>query len=119
MPLVTCMTCGRSLSIKSLYDKVVQEKTNNYNIIDLENSFMNVNFDVFANDDIDNFFNDFHFDHNKNMCCRRDIMTYTDFDINKKGNLTKYSKDIKTQLNGGGPDLELETINGDIFFRKN
>ncbi|MFN7119663.1 MAG: hypothetical protein ACK4TA_22905 [Saprospiraceae bacterium] len=44
---------------------------------------------------------------------------YTDFDINKKGNLTKYSKDIKTQLNGGGPDLELETINGDIFFRKN
>jgi hypothetical protein len=43
---------------------------------------------------------------------------YTDFDINKKGNLTKYSKDIKSQLNGGGPELELETINGDIFFRK-
>lgn len=43
---------------------------------------------------------------------------YTDFDINKKGNLTKFSKDIKTQLNGGGPELELETINGDIFFRK-
>jgi len=83
MPLVVCMSCGRSLSIKSLYDKIIQEKTNNYNIIDLENSFMNVNFDVFANDDVDKFFNDFYFDHNKNMCCRRDIMTYTDLDIKK------------------------------------
>lgn len=43
---------------------------------------------------------------------------YTDFDINKKGNLRKFSKDIKTQLNGGGPELALETINGDIYFRK-
>lgn len=43
---------------------------------------------------------------------------YTDFDISKKGNLTKYSKSIKSSLNGGGAELELETINGDIYFRK-
>lgn len=43
---------------------------------------------------------------------------YTDFDINKKGNLQRFSQNIKTSLNGGGAALELETINGDIYFRK-
>ncbi|MBK7872741.1 MAG: hypothetical protein IPJ74_19725 [Saprospiraceae bacterium] len=43
---------------------------------------------------------------------------YTDFDISKQGKMTRYSKDIRSQLNGGGATLELETINGDIYFRK-
>ncbi len=43
---------------------------------------------------------------------------FTDFDINKQGNLQKFSKNVKTSLNGGGARLELETINGDIYFRK-
>lgn len=43
---------------------------------------------------------------------------YSDFDINKQGNMQKFSKNVKTQLNGGGAPLVLETINGDIFLEK-
>lgn len=44
---------------------------------------------------------------------------YTDFDnITLDGNSSSYSKRLHTPLNGGGPLVELETVSGDIFFRK-
>ncbi|MDX1943597.1 MAG: hypothetical protein SFU99_23725 [Saprospiraceae bacterium] len=43
---------------------------------------------------------------------------YTDFNINNVGKMSKYSKEVRSQLNGGGAELELETINGNIYFRK-
>jgi hypothetical protein len=43
---------------------------------------------------------------------------YTDFDIQLDENSTAYSKRLNTRLNGGGPLISLETVSGDIFFRK-
>ena len=44
---------------------------------------------------------------------------YTDFDINLDRKSTAYSKSVKTEINGGGASICLETVSGDIFFRKN
>lgn len=44
---------------------------------------------------------------------------YTDFDnITLDKNSTSYSKKLNASLNGGGARVELETVSGDIFFRK-
>ncbi|MBK7872742.1 MAG: DUF4097 family beta strand repeat protein [Saprospiraceae bacterium] len=44
---------------------------------------------------------------------------YTDFDnIKLDGKSTSYSKKLNSSLNGGGPKVTLETVSGDIFFRK-
>ena len=43
---------------------------------------------------------------------------YTDFDLDLDKNSTAFNKKVKAPLNGGGQELALETINGDIFFRK-
>ncbi len=44
---------------------------------------------------------------------------YTDFDIELDKRSTAYSKKVATSLNGGGSNLlALETVSGDIFFRK-
>ena len=44
---------------------------------------------------------------------------YTDFDIDLDRGSTSYSKKLTTIINGGGGSLlALETISGDIFFRK-
>lgn len=43
---------------------------------------------------------------------------YSDFDIKLDKNSTAWSKNLHTSLNGGGPAVQLETISGDIFFRK-
>ncbi len=44
---------------------------------------------------------------------------YTDFDdITLDERSTSYSKRLNSPLNGGGPMLQLETVSGDIFFRK-
>ncbi|MEN0004568.1 MAG: hypothetical protein AAF798_10500 [Bacteroidota bacterium] len=43
---------------------------------------------------------------------------YTDFELDLTQNSTKYSKRVSTQINGGGRDISLRTINGNIFFRK-
>ncbi len=44
---------------------------------------------------------------------------YTDFDgIKLDGKSTSYSKRLSSSLNGGGPRVALETISGDIYFRK-
>lgn len=43
---------------------------------------------------------------------------YSDFDIKLDGKSTSYSKRLNAPLNGGGTRVALETISGDIFFRK-
>lgn len=44
---------------------------------------------------------------------------YTDFDVELDKNSSAYSKKLTSEINGGGPDLlSLETVSGDIFFRK-
>ncbi|GJM32979.1 MAG: hypothetical protein DHS20C18_19800 [Saprospiraceae bacterium] len=43
---------------------------------------------------------------------------FTDFDLTLDKNSTPFSKKLNAPLNGGGPMLALETISGDIFFRK-
>ncbi len=43
---------------------------------------------------------------------------YTDFDLKLDENSTPFSKKLNAPLNGGGELLALETISGDIFFRK-
>ncbi len=47
---------------------------------------------------------------------------YTDLDmelIQKKGSLCKVGGDVDTKLNGGGPEINLSTINGTMYLRKN
>ena len=44
---------------------------------------------------------------------------YTDFDIALDDSSTAYSKKLRSEINGGGEDLlSLETISGNIYFRK-
>ena len=44
---------------------------------------------------------------------------YTDFDIELDENSSAHSKRLSTEINGGGDGLlSLETVSGDIFFRK-
>jgi len=44
---------------------------------------------------------------------------YTDFDIELDKNSSAYAKKLNTEINGGGEKLlSLETVSGDIFFRK-
>lgn len=43
---------------------------------------------------------------------------YTDFDIDLDKNSSAFSKKLNAALNGGGPVIALETVSGDIFFRK-
>jgi len=43
---------------------------------------------------------------------------YSDFDVKLDGKSTSYSKRLTAPLNGGGARVALETISGDIFFRK-
>lgn len=44
---------------------------------------------------------------------------YTDFDnIKLDSKSTSYSKRLNAPLNGGGSKISLETVSGDIFFRK-
>ncbi len=43
---------------------------------------------------------------------------YTDFDVNLDKSSSAFSKKLNTALNGGGPVIALETVSGDIFFRK-
>ncbi|MEZ5044295.1 MAG: hypothetical protein R2828_30665 [Saprospiraceae bacterium] len=43
---------------------------------------------------------------------------YTDFDLDLDQNSTAFSKRLNSSLNGGGSLIALETISGDIFFRK-
>lgn len=43
---------------------------------------------------------------------------YTDFDLNLDKSSTAFSKQLNTSINGGGPVIALETVSGDIFFRK-
>lgn len=43
---------------------------------------------------------------------------YSDFDVKLDGKSTSYSKRLNAPLNGGGVRIEIETISGDIFFRK-
>jgi len=46
---------------------------------------------------------------------------YTNRDIafeSKRGNLCKIGGDVETKLNGGGPEINLSTINGSMFLRK-
>lgn len=47
---------------------------------------------------------------------------YTDLDMqitNKKGSMCKVGGDVHTKLNGGGLAIQLSTINGTMFLRKN
>lgn len=44
---------------------------------------------------------------------------YTDFDLlSLDDSSTPYSKRLNSSLNGGGPLISLETVSGDVFFRK-
>lgn len=43
---------------------------------------------------------------------------YSDFDVKLDSKSTSYSKRLNAPLNGGGARVALETISGDIFFRK-
>lgn len=43
---------------------------------------------------------------------------YSDFDVKLDGKSTSYSKRLSAPLNGGGARVALETVSGDIFFRK-
>lgn len=43
---------------------------------------------------------------------------YSDFDVELDKNSTSYSKRLTTSINGGGAEISLETVSGDIFFRK-
>lgn len=43
---------------------------------------------------------------------------YSDFDIKADKNNTSYSKRLESPVNGGGKKIRLETINGDVYFRK-
>lgn len=43
---------------------------------------------------------------------------YSDFDLKLTDNSTAYHKVLKESINGGGPLINLETVSGDIFFRK-
>ena len=43
---------------------------------------------------------------------------YTDFDVTLDEDSSPWSKKINTSLNGGGDLISLETVSGDIFFRK-
>lgn len=43
---------------------------------------------------------------------------YTDFNIELDKNSSSYSKKLNTRINGGGDLVSLETVSGDIFFRK-
>lgn len=45
-------------------------------------------------------------------------MIYTDFDIALDPESSEFGKKVNTQLNGGGKLVSVETISGDIFFRK-
>ena len=43
---------------------------------------------------------------------------YTDFDIDLDKSSNAFNKRLTTALNGGGSAIALETVSGDIFFRK-
>jgi len=43
---------------------------------------------------------------------------YSDFEVKLDGKSTSYSKRLNAPLNGGGNRVALETVSGDIFFRK-
>lgn len=46
---------------------------------------------------------------------------YTNFDLplsHTKNNVCKIGGNVSTKLNGGGPEIELETINGSIYLRR-
>lgn len=43
---------------------------------------------------------------------------YTDFDVDLDKNSSAFSKRVTAALNGGGAAIDLETVSGDIFFRK-
>lgn len=43
---------------------------------------------------------------------------YTDFDIELDKSSNAFNKRLTTALNGGGAAIDLETVSGDIFFRK-
>lgn len=43
---------------------------------------------------------------------------YSDFDVKLDGKSTSYSKRLSAPINGGGARVALETVSGDIFFRK-
>jgi hypothetical protein len=43
---------------------------------------------------------------------------YSDFDVKLDGKSTSYSKRLNAPINGGGARIALETVSGDIFFRK-
>jgi hypothetical protein len=44
---------------------------------------------------------------------------YSDFDVKLDSKSTSYSKRLNVPINGGGARVALETVSGDIFFRKN
>ena len=43
---------------------------------------------------------------------------YTDFSIKLDKGSSSYSKKVNTSINGGGSKISLETVSGDIYFRK-
>ncbi len=43
---------------------------------------------------------------------------YTDFDIDLDKSSSAFNKRLTAALNGGGAAIDLETVSGDIFFRK-
>lgn len=43
---------------------------------------------------------------------------YTNFDVTLDNDSSPWSKKLNTSLNGGGDLISLETVSGDIFFRK-
>ncbi len=43
---------------------------------------------------------------------------YSDFDVKLDAKSTSYSKRLSATINGGGARVALETVSGDIFFRK-
>ena len=43
---------------------------------------------------------------------------YTDFDMKLDEGSTAWSKRLNRSVNGGGKKIALETVSGDIFFRK-
>lgn len=44
---------------------------------------------------------------------------YTDFDLTLDNGSSAYSKRLNKPINGGGPAISLESVSGDIYFRKN
>ncbi len=43
---------------------------------------------------------------------------YSDFDLKPNKGNTSYSKKLNSPVNGGGKKINLETINGNVYFRK-